>query len=277
MIVKFNQFIKENQTVILDNGQGGNAFQTQKGGSKKSIAYLNAVIKSFIEKVYGEFGFKYPNDPNFIHFDMNINGRIINTEYVAKMVNNYTIFRKVIRVFNLRDEDSFYHFMKNNLNNIYHYNGEFFRRESLPILINTTRKGNEAERKSKEIFNNYAINNKIQIIIQDPTLEEDIKGVDFKFLHNGKSFTVQVKPYKDYEITSDSDLPVGFSDISKKRITDISQLIKVKSPGSLSLDTNYLVLYNNSNYIILKNPSNNRIKIVGDEFITDKSNILQII
>jgi hypothetical protein len=27
----------------------------------------------------------------------------------------------------------------------------------------------------------------------------------------------------------------------------------------------------------LKNPSNNRIKIVGNEFTTDKSNILQII
>lgn len=257
MIVKFYQFIKENQTVILDNGQGGNAFQTHKYGSKKSIAYLNAIIKNFIEKTYGQFGFKYPNSPDFTHFDMKINGKMINTEYIAKMVNNYTIFRKVIRVFNLKDEDSFYHFVKNNLNNIYHYNGEFFKRDSLPILINTTRKGNSFEKRAKEIFNNYAINNNIQITIQDPTLEEDINGIDFKFLHNVRTFTVQVKPFSDYKIISDK--------------------IWIKSNGSLSIDTDYLILYKKGSYIIIRNPNSNKIKISGDKFITTKSNILQII
>jgi hypothetical protein len=165
----------------------------------------------------------------------------------------------------------------NNLNNIYHYDGNFFERETLSILVNTTRKGNDEEKKAKEVFNNYAINNKIQIIIQDPTLEEDINGVDFKFIHNGKTFTVQVKPYEYYEIIADSDLPVSFSDNAKKNLSNISQSIRVKSSGSLSLNTNYLILYKDGNYIILKNPSNNRIKIVGNEFTTDKSNILQII
>jgi hypothetical protein len=47
----------------------------------------------------------------------------------------------------------------NNLNNIYHYDGNFFERETLSILVNTTRKGNDEEKKAKEVFNNYAINN----------------------------------------------------------------------------------------------------------------------
>ena len=258
MIKRFLDFINESQTVILDNGRGGNTFQTNKYGGKRSIAYLNAVIKSFIEKTYGPFGFRYPNDTNnYQHFDLEINGRVINTEYIAKMVNNYTIFKSVIRIFNLKDEESFYHFMMNNLNNIYHYNGDFFKRETLPILINTTRKGNRFELKSKEIFLNYANSNGIQITIQDPTLDEDIRGIDFKFLHNNKTFTVQVKPYTDYSISDD--------------------IISVTSSGSLSLDVDYLVLYSDDSYIILRNPKNNRIGIEGKTFKTDKSNILQII
>jgi len=275
MVKKFSEIINENQTVILDDNRGGNAFQTNKYGGKKSIAYLNAVIKSFIERVYGRFGFRYPvrGDNNFTHFDMNINGKIINTEYIAKMVNNYTIFKTVIRTFNLKDEDSFYHFMMNNLNNIYHYDGDFFKRESLPILINTTRNGNRYETRAKEIFQNYANSQNIQISIQDPTLDEDINGVDFKFLHNGRQFTVQVKPYDQYEIV-DSVV----SDVAPNLPTgQFSKIINVSSPGSLSLDVDYLILYNVSNYIILRNPSSNKIEIRGKKYVTDSSNIIKII
>lgn len=275
MVKKFSEIINENQTVILDDNRGGNAFQTNKYGGRKSIAYLNAVIKSFIERVYGRFGFRYPvrGDNSFVHFDMNINGRVINTEYIAKMVNNYTIFKTAIRTFNLKDEDSFYHFMMNNLNNIYHYDGDFFKRESLPILINTTRNGNIYETRAKEIFQNYANSQNIQISIQDPTLDEDINGVDFKFLHNGRQFTVQVKPYDQYEVVDSA-----VSDVAPNLPTgQFSKIINVSSPGSLSLDVDYLILYNVSNYIILRNPSSNRIEIRGKKYVTDSSNIIKII
>lgn len=281
MIVKFRDFINENNDndndniVILDNGMGGNEFKTLKYGSRNSIAYLNAVIKRFIENVYGPFGFRYPprDDDDFTHFDMDINNKVINTEYIAKMVNNYTIFKSVIRNFNIIDEDTFYHFMMNNLNNIYHYNGNFFKSDSLPILIRTTRKGNISEKKSIQIFLAYSKSKNIEISIEDPTLEEDIDGVDFKFSHNGRQFTVQVKPYDDYKIVESEISKIS----SNLPTSQFSNIISVSSPGSLSLNVDYLILYNENNYIILRNPSNNRVQIRGKEFVTDYSNVVKII
>ena len=59
-MLNYKEYLKEsqdNQVVVLDDGQGGNMFKTVKNGSKNSIAYLNAVIKRFIESVYGSSGF----------------------------------------------------------------------------------------------------------------------------------------------------------------------------------------------------------------------------
>jgi len=252
MINKFYNFIKENsQSVVLDNGRGGNLIKNNKY-SDKSIANLNSVIKRFVESVYGPYGFIYGKNDDII-----VKDKIINGEYISKMVNNYTVFKAVIRVNNLRDEDSFYNFMMNNLNDIYGPNGKFFLDQTMPILINTTRKGNIGEIKCKEEFNSYAKSKNKSISIQNPTIEEDIRGVDFIFISNGKKYTVQVKPFTKYKSNDEK--------------------IWVKSQGSLSVDTDYLMLFNDSSYIILRNPVNDRISIQGDVFITSSSNIVKII
>ena len=97
MLKKYSKYIKESQVVVLNNGQGGNMFKTVKYGSKNSIAYLNSVIKRFVESVYGPYGFVYGHNVDIILPD----GRIINGEYVSKMVNNYTVFKNVIRINNI--------------------------------------------------------------------------------------------------------------------------------------------------------------------------------
>lgn len=248
-MLKYSKFIKESQTVVLNNGQGGNMFKTVKYGSKNSIAYLNGIIKKFVESVYGPYGFVYGHN-----VDIKIDGKVISGEYISKMVNNYTVFKAVIRINNIKDEESFYRFMLSNLNDIYSPSGKFFSEQTLPALINTTRKGNNLERMAKESFLKYAKDKGIDISIQNPSVEEDIRGIDFKFTSNGKTFTVQVKPFSAYKYVEDE--------------------IHIKSDGSLSVDTNYLILCDGKNSIKIRNTKTNPISISGDVFISKKSNLL---
>ena len=251
-MLNYKEYLKESQgdqVVVLDNGQGGNMFKTVKYGSKNSIAYLNSDIKKFVESVYGPAGFVYLKNT-----DIFIDNKIINGEYISKMVNNYTIFKNVIRINNIKDEESFYNFMLSNLNDIYSPNGKFFSEEALPILVNTTRKGNMLEKIAKKSFLKYSQEKGIDITIQNPSVDEDINGVDFKFLSNGRSFTVQVKPFTDYKYIGDK--------------------IFIKSEGSLSLNTNYLILCDGKNSIKLRNTPSDPIKIRGNTFMSNKSNLL---
>jgi hypothetical protein len=250
MLKKYPKYIKESQVVVLNNGQGGNMFKTVKYGSKNSIAYLNSVIKKFVESVYGPYGFVYGHNVDVILPD----GRIINGEYVSKMVNNYTVFKNVIRINNIKDEESFYNFMLSNLNDIYSPDGRFFIEQTLPILINATRKGNSLEQLAIIDFEKFAKSKNLDIFIKRPTTDEDIRGIDFIFHANNRDYTVQVKPFTDYKYIGDK--------------------IYIKSEGSLSLGTNYLILCDGKNCIKLRNTKTNPIKIKGDVFISSKSNLL---
>lgn len=251
---KYLQFIKENQTVFLGDTNSGiyttkYSKRNSEGVYTKSISYLNNKIKNYIDTVYGPYGYKYGDNS-----DININGLVINGEYISKMVNNYTIFKRFIKDFSINSEDEFYEKIVDNFDNIYHYQGDFFKNNSLPILINTTRKGNINEKKSLTKFEQVITNKGIEITMQKPSIKEDIKGVDGKFAHNGKSYTIQVKP---------------FSNVSIK-----NGRVYATSDGSLSLGVNYLILYKGESYIILKNPPKNKIIIDGQNFVYNQDNIL---
>lgn len=248
---KYDDFIKESQKVYLDDNKGGDGFYTKKYGNGYTISALNNRILKYITSIYGPFGFEYGrgNDE-----DINVEGIIINSGYISKMVNNYTIFKTFIREFSISEEEDFYRKLVSNFDNVYHYNGDFFKSQSLPILINTTRKGNINEKKSLNKFKEVFGEKGFDVKIERPTVKEDIKGADGKFLYNGKYYTIQVKPFSQ----------VGIKDGK----------IYATSEGSLSLGVNYLVLYKDDDYIILKNPSNNKIKIDGQRFVYGQNNIL---
>ena len=110
------------------------------------------------------------------------------------------------------------------------------------------------EKIAKKSFLKYSQEKGIDITIQNPSVDEDINGVDFKFLSNGRSFTVQVKPFTDYKYIGDK--------------------IFIKSEGSLSLNTNYLILCDGKNSIKLRNTPSDPIKIRGNTFMSNKSNLL---
>ena len=171
------------------------------------------------------------------------------------MVNNYTIFKTFIRENTIEDAITFYRLIISNFENIYHYNGDFFIRQTLPILINTTRKGNVNEIKCKQKFTEYAKSKELNIVVVDPTIEEDVTGIDGKFNHNGVEFTIQIKPFDEYKIIGDK--------------------LYAKSAGSLSIGSvNYLMLYSDKEYIIIKNKKLNPITIKGQVFTAPLSSVI---
>jgi hypothetical protein len=204
--------------------------KTRKYGNFNSIDWLNGKIKDYIIEIYGPFGFKYS-----VTEDLNVEGQIINSEYISKMVNNYTVFKAIIRENFIRTEGAFYHFMTNNLSDIYHWDGKYFKRVTLPILINSSKKGNIGEQNSLLFFKNSIKEEKgISVKFIKPTVEEDLSGIDAKFIWLGKEVTIQVKPY------------------DKATISESTRKVKAYSQGSLSLNTDYLILYKKQSFIIVK-------------------------
>ena len=247
---KFTSILESSrQVVYLDDNNNGPGFYTYKS----EISNLNSDIITYITEVYEDFGFQYQSGNK----DIDVNGKVINTEYIDKMVNNYTVFKTFIRENGIKDADTFYSLMRSKFYDVYHYNASFFNRQTLPVLINTTRKGNIGEIKCKQKFTEYANSKGLNITITNPTLLEDISGIDGKFNHKGKEFTMQIKPFTNYEIIND--------------------ILSASSDGSLSIGSiNYLILYSDIECIIIKNLSKNPIKIDGNTFVTPVSNVLDI-
>jgi hypothetical protein len=50
---------------------------------------LNEKIRLYLNEIYGPFGYSYGK--NFDE-DINVDGMVINTQYINKMVNNYMTF-----------------------------------------------------------------------------------------------------------------------------------------------------------------------------------------
>ena len=199
---------------------------TSKYGATSSVNWLNQIIHGYVNSVYGPFGYSYGTGNK----DIDVNGRIINTEYIDKMVNNRTIFKKIVEDQSITTEDGFYNYMIANLFDVYHYNGTHFNTITLPILIATTRKGNVGEAISISWLKNKMFQKGVDANMQKPTLLEDIDGIDAKFDWKGKTVTVQVKPYTAAAINGG--------------------MVQAHTPGALKIylsstnqPVNYLVLY----------------------------------
>lgn len=217
---------------------------------KNSINELNDKILSYLYKIYGPYGFIY-NDINSI----NINGKILESQLISKSVNNFTIFKKFIIDYNINTGDEFLTEIEKRFGEIYYYDSDFFKNETYNILKKTSRKGVIGEKKCKNIFKMYAksIGHDIELI--EPTKDEDLRGIDAKFILNNKYYYLQVKPYISYAETD-------------------YKYYEIKSTGSLTIfNIDYLILYNknniNSDVLICRNIKNN-IVVVGNMFLSDK-------
>lgn len=199
---------------------------TSKYGAPNSINWLNQIILKYTTSVYGPFGYSYGSGNK----DIDVSGRVINTEYIDKMVNNYTVFKAIIADQSINSEAGFYSYMVANLFDVYHYDGTHFNSITLPALINTTRKGNVAEKTALDWFKSQMFSKGVTVNIVPPTILEDTKGIDGKFAWNGRDITIQVKPYTA-AIARDG-------------------IVHASSPGSLSVriigedkNVDYLIIY----------------------------------
>lgn len=231
------------------------------------INEINKGIKDETTKWYGPFGYEYSLDKEA--FDIKIGEIVIlNTEYLMKMVNNRTVFYHICQNEGITNSDDFLNFMKDfsNLQKYYHYKGTFFK-EVLEILIAATRKGNKGESASLNYFRWLMKVKNTPGTVYKPTLREDVRGVDgkFKFDKDDVEKTIQVKPYENFSI----DNGVGIA----------------MSNGSLSMNTDILILYKGMGTKVVRNSSDEEVsypdfsfiiadkkdvKIVGNQFILTK-------
>lgn len=219
----------------------------RKYGLSPSIVNINRKIDEYTQSIYGNYGYS-----KGIYLDIKIDNKIINSEYIAKMCNNYTVFREIISIYKVKTAEEFQEVILNNLKDIYHPNGKYFK-YVLNILINTTRKGNIGEESSLKFFKDTLEKSIKSIEIQTPTYDEDVSGIDAKFMWNNRLLTIQVKPFE-----------------LNKTFEKESGVISAFSRGSLSLNTSYLVLYELDKFIIIKSKD---VKIVGNNFYFHKEKI----
>lgn len=213
--------------------------------TKGEIAKINSFIKNYTDNVYSKFGYKYPMKDTDIIINKDL---IIDCEFINKMVNNYTVFKFICNTIQLKTFEEFRDFMSkySNLEKFYHYNG-FYNKEVLHILYYTIKKGKIGERMSLRFFEkdfNKNVSEKIEVT--DPTLNEDLKGIDGKFIFKGKDYTIQVKPCSNM-------------------IKD-EKSVKFLSVGSVSLSTHYLVLYRKTGNLFEFYILNSRFVTIQDNF-----------
>lgn len=202
---------------------------------KYKISSLNRLIGDYLNSVYGQFGWFYAAQKEIV-----IPGfGVVYSDYIDLLINNYTIFKKIIYTNNITNADDFIQLVTNNLDKFYHYTSKFFVENSLPIVINTKRKGNYGEKLALDSFQKLIFSRGFNIQIMKPTIQEDVNGVDAKFELDGKIYTIQVKPMSKFEIVDD--------------------LIIIDSPGALTLNKygvmpDYLFFYSqNRDLLFLKN------------------------
>jgi len=253
MITKFNLFEAYDPNIKVTLRSGNVAIDMLKW----EITNLNNIVSRYIESVYGPYGYRYLSDKI-----INVSGKAIDTEYIGKMVNNIKIYSNIIKSNNLKTKDEFINFVKNNLFDIYHFDGIYFDK-NMEILDGTIKKGKRGESKSLEYLANTLISKGVtNFEIKTPDKYQDNKGYDGYLIYKGKTRTIQVKPYTTCEINNNK--------------------INIKSEGSLTFGTNYLVLYKEKTkkgektyeFIILDNIKGEKIVVDGNLYICTPKNIV---
>lgn len=240
----YNEFIKEGNTqwVKLEN------IFVRKYGIFPSIIYLNNKIGDYVNKTYKSIGY-IKNVNNVVE----LGGVEIN---VQLMINNYTIFKRFIMNNNIKSASEFVNKLIENFDDVYHYDGDFFNKHTKYILNRTRSIGSKSEEMSFVKFKEFSKSKGLEIEIKTPTTEEDIQGIDGYFIYKNKKYTIQVKP--------------GLGGL----LEHSEGFYKMRSQGSLSLNTNFLFLYEGNKLIFIKNKKNSPIIIDSEYFIFNEDNII---
>ena len=233
------------------------AVVTKQLGTASSIDWLNKHILEYVTDVYGPFGFSYQSGNK----DITVNGMLINTEYIDKMVNNRKVMINIANSQSINKEEEFYNYMVANLFDIYHYNGSHFMSMTLPTLIECTRKGNIGELLSLRWMESQMFAKGVNAVMEEPTLLEDVDGIDGKFQWNGRYITIQVKPFGS--IVSNGKTVSAYTSGTKK--------IKLGSTGK---PVDYLIIYKPIKDADRKTVDVEAVCVRGSNVGMDKSNFV---
>ena len=203
----------------------------------------------------------YNLDKNSSRDPFIIDGITIIPEYLSKAVNNRTLLKKIISdpdreiISGVNNKEDLFSFVKNNTFDLFNHNGKYFK-YVYRLLSNTSKKGKKFESNAFANFIQIAAKKGINVIIEDPTLKEDIYGgIDGTFTYNGKRFTIQVKPlFKMETYQKDPTSYIIFCDGVLKE-----------------LKTDYLIVTNEKETKVFRSKG---ITVFPSYFIAPKSNII---
>ena len=195
----------------------------------KVMDCIRAIIKEYYNKLE-------PFKSNKIY---NIAGKIINTEYLSKWLNNRTFREVITKDFNLSPNyQDLINFLIENKYDIFNMDGKYFD-IYYKIMEVTTLKGKDTEKRSLIVFGDFVNSRGIAKVVEfiDPTTEEDKKGIDsFALLDNGSRVTIQVKP------------------LSKVK-SNTSDYVELISAGDVrKITTQFLIVANDKSYFIIQVP-----------------------
>lgn len=218
MFTKFKLFeaYNPNEIVLLRNSRKQIILKIERF----EISNLNKLIIGFLDVAFRQYGYRYGKNNKTII----VNEQPLETEYLNKFVNNITLFGVIAERNNLKTKEQFISYIRTNMKDLYSPSGSQFI-ENYKIIENTAKKGKRGEEACKNNFEELLFNKTgLKINIEEPTdAEEDIKGIDGKFIFKNKLVTVQVKPFTKYEIQNNN--------------------IIVYSNGAMGFSTHYLLLY----------------------------------
>lgn len=220
---------------------------------------LGSIIRNYINSIY-----KYQVDGPI----MVIDGKKIEPEILSKMPNNRTMLSKFVFdikneiITGIRTKDDLFRFVSDNLFDLFNYKGKYFD-AVYSVVKATSYKGDASEQKSFSYFEKVASSRGLQVKVTKPTKLEDIGGVDGQFFHQGKRFTIQVKPLHKMEVyKKDPNMYIVFCDGMLKTI-----------------NCDYLIVTNDSNTFIFRNPKIDKeghrdIISYGSYFLVHKEKLL---
>jgi hypothetical protein len=185
-----------------------------------------------------------------------------NTEYLSKAGNNRTLLRKIINDPDkiipsvVHTKEDLFKFVEENTYDLFHYKGKYFK-SVYNLLVNTSKRGKRLEDIAFELFTEVAKKKGINIVVTEPSMEEDIfGGIDGIFFYNDKKYTIQVKPlFKIEDYKKDPNNFIVFCDGVLKE-----------------LKTDYLIVTNQTETKIFKSKG---IITNSSYFIVPKSNITE--
>lgn len=260
---KYNQFIKEAVGQWVNIG----AIYIKKNGSFPSISFLNDEIDNYVKSIYEPMGFKKDITSTFVLGGVNVN--------VQLMINNYTIFKRFIENNDIKSASDFVNKLIDNFDDVYHFNGDFFNKYTKFILRRTSNKGSISEIIAFKKFEDFSKSKGLEIEVQKPSTVEDKAGTDGYFEYKGKRYTLQVKPGIDgLKLITMSNVSGAKLHQTKVGSTLLPTMFKMKSQGSLSVNTDFLILYEGDKHIFIKNKVKSPILIKSKYFIFNKENII---